>query len=118
MPKRAPGMAALYAFWALAVCSRALWQYIIAQHFAMPTHLSALAGILYLAIAYWAWSGHIRALRMGLIIEWCGVIAVSLYEQFFPFAYATAWSHWGAGYLFIPLILPIVGLIMTHKSLR
>jgi len=111
-------MAALYAFWALAVCSRALWQYTVGHHIALPTHLSALAGILYLAIAYWAWQGHIRALRVGLIIECCGVIAVSISEQFAPMEYATAWSHFGAGYLYIPLVLPLVGLIMTRESVR
>lgn len=118
MPKRSPGMAALYAFWALAVCSRALWQYTVGHNIALPTHLSALAGILYLLVAYWAWHGYVRALRVGLIIECCGVIVVSIYEQFAPMEYATAWSHFGAGYLYIPLVLPLVGLIMTRESPR
>lgn len=118
MTKHSPGMATLYAFWALAVCSRALWQYMVDQQYLLPTHLSALAGILYLAIAYWAWHGQVRALRIGLVIECCGVIAVSIYEQFMPLAYATAWSQWGAGYLYIPLALPVVGLIMTRNSQR
>ncbi|MCE2850744.1 MAG: hypothetical protein ACK5C8_00785 [Roseiflexaceae bacterium] len=118
MTNQSPGMATLYAFWAFAVCSRALWQYTVEQQFALPTHLSALAGILYLGIAYWAWYGQIRALRIGLIIECGGVIAVSLYEQSAPFAYATAWSHWGVGYFYIPLALPIVGLVMTRKSIQ
>ncbi|MFM7678921.1 MAG: hypothetical protein ACKO83_08735 [Roseiflexaceae bacterium] len=118
MTRRSPGMVTLYAFWALAVCSRALWQYTVELQFALPTHLSALAGILYVGIAYWAWHDQLRALRIGLIIECCGVIAVSLYEHFSPFAYATAWSHWGAGYLYIPLVLPIVGLIMTRESVH
>ena len=118
MTSRTPGMATLYAFWALAVCSRALWQYTVDQQFALPTHLSAGAGILYLGIAYWAWLGNVGALRVGLIIECCGVIAVSLYEQSSPLAYATAWSHWGAGYFYIPLVLPIVGLIMTRDAQR
>ena len=116
MPRRTPGMAALYAFWALAVCSRALWQYTVGQHIALPTHLSALAGMLYIAIAYWAWHGHMRAVRIGLVIECGGVIAVSIYEQFNPLGYATAWSHWGAGYLYIPLVLPLIGLVLTRRS--
>lgn len=116
MPKPAPGMAALYAFWAVAVCSRALWQYGTLSPVALPTHLSALAGLLYVAIAYWAWQGHIRALRVGLIIECVGVIAVSSYEQFVPLPYASAWSHWGAGYLFIPLVLPVIGIVRTRRG--
>ena len=42
----------LYAFWALAALGRAIYQYVARQpHDALPTHLSALAGLLYLVIA-------------------------------------------------------------------
>lgn len=114
MPRRSPGMAALYAFWALAVCSRALWQYTVTQRHDIPTHLSAVAGVLYIVIAWWAWHGQRRALRIGLALEFCGVIAVSTYEHFAPFAYASAWSHWGAGYGYIPLVLPVIGIFVSR----
>jgi hypothetical protein len=88
MTNQSPGMAILYAFWALAVCSRASRQYIVVATLCSNPHLRQhLAGILYLGIAYWAWyRPDTRTLRIGLIIECGGVIAVavSLYEQFGP----------------------------------
>ena len=110
------GLTALYAFWALAVCSRVCWQYAtrIGDH--LPTHLSASAGLLYLCIAYWAWRGWGPTLQWGLLIELIGVIIVGTYELFYPFGYATAWSHYGAGYLYMPLLLPIAGIVVIWHN--
>jgi len=110
------GLTTLYAFWALAICSRATWQYAtrIGDH--LPTHLSAVAGLLYLLIAYWAWRGWTKALLWGLIIELGGVIVIGTYEIFNQFSYTTAWSHYGAGYLYMPLILPIIGLVIVRRQ--
>ena len=113
---RYPGLTALYTFWALAICSRAAWQYATRIGDYLPTHLSAGAGLLYLLIAYWAWRGWRRTLQWGLIIELIGVIVVGTYELFYPFGYATAWSHYGAGYLYMPLILPIAGIVTILRN--
>ncbi len=115
---RYSGLAALYLFWALAVCSRAGWQYATRMGNHLPTHLSAITGILYLLIAYWAWRGWRSALQWGLIIELIGVLVVGTYEFFYPFGYATAWSHYGAGYLYMPLILPIAGIVVIWRNGR
>ncbi len=116
MKTRYLGLTALYAFWALAVCSRVCWQYAtrIGDH--LPTHLSASAGLLYLCIAYWAWRGWGPTLQWGLLIELIGVIVVGTYELFYPFGYATAWSHYGAGYLYMPLLLPIAGIVVLLRN--
>jgi hypothetical protein len=115
---RYPGLTALYAFWALAVCSRVGWQYVtrIGNH--VPTHLSAITGILYIMIAYWAWQGRSKSLQWGLVIELIGVVVVGTYERFFPFGYATAWSQYGAGYLYMPLLLPLVGIVIIWRNER
>lgn len=110
------GLAALYAFWALAVMSRVSWQYATRLGNHLPTHLSAITGIIYVLIAYWAWQGWTKALQWGLIVELIGVIVVGTYELFYPFGYATAWSHYGAGYLFMPLLLPIAGIVVVWRN--
>lgn len=110
------GLALLYLFWALALCSRALWQYMTRIGDLTPTHLSLIAGIIYLAIVVWAWRGQRTALIVGLIVEIIGVMTVSLGEYLWPLPYASAWSAFGAGYLWMPLILPILGLVHLYRS--
>lgn len=112
---RYPGFVALYGFWTLAVLSRALFQYATRPNVALPTHLSLLAGTIYLAITVWAWHGQIRRVRAGLWIEFCGVLVVSSIESFVPMPYASAWSHYGSGYLWLPLVLPISGILLSYR---
>ena len=100
----------IYAFWAVAVCSRASWQYVTHHGDLLPTHLSLLAGSIYIAIAWSAYHQQPRPALIGLVLEFLGVLGVSIYEFSSPFSYATAWSHFGAGYLYLPLILPIAGI--------
>jgi hypothetical protein len=108
----------LYGFWALAVCSRALWQYASRSGNLLPSHISLLAGVIYLVIFWAALRRQHTLLRSGLICEIIGVVAVSLYELVAPLPYATAWSHFGAGYLYIPLLLPLAGLWSLRASTR
>jgi len=115
-PLRYLGFVALYGFWAVAVLSRAISQYINRPNVALPTHLSLVAGLIYLAISYWAWKGDIRRVRLGLWVECCGVILVSIGESFVPMPYASAWSHFGSGYLWLPLILPVAGIILSFRQ--
>lgn len=110
------GLALLYLFWATALCSRAVWQYLTRSGDLLPTHLSFIAGIIYLAIVVWAWIGHQTALRIGLMLEIAGVIVISIGERIWPLSYASAWSHFGAGYLWMPLILPVLGLVHLYRQ--
>lgn len=112
------GLALLYLFWAIALCSRAGWQYITRDGNLTPTHLSMVAGLIYLVIVIWAWRGHRRAVQIGLIIELIGVIAISIGDYIWPLPYASAWSDFGAGYLWMPVVLPILGLVHLHRHHR
>ena len=109
------GYVALYGFWSVAVLSRALVQYATRPIVALPTHLSLLAGIIYVAITIWAWKGQIRRVRRGLWSELIGVLLVSIGESFAPLPYASAWSQYGAGYLWLPLLLPIGGIVLSYR---
>ncbi len=114
--QRFQGLALLYLFWAVALCSRAGWQYFTRHGNLWPTHLSLLAGLVYIAIVVWAWRGQHHALRIGLVFELMGVIVISIGEHIWPLPYTSAWSHFGAGYLWMPLILPILGLIHLYRN--
>lgn len=56
----------------------------------------------------------------SMMFELVGVIAVgfaSIFEhKLFP--HDTVWSYFGAGYIFIPLVLPVLGLTWMRKSSR
>lgn len=49
---------------------------------------------------------------VALSVELAGVLVVGTWSYVAPqmFPDATVWSHFGQGYLFIPLVLPVVGL--------
>jgi hypothetical protein len=113
--QRYHGLALLYLFWAIALCSRAIWQYLTRTGDLTPTHLSLVAGIIYLAIVVWAWRGQRTALIAGLAIEVIGVLIISIGELIWPLPYASAWSDFGAGYVWMPLVLPIIGLVQLYR---
>ena len=113
-----------YGFWAIAALSRALYQYLFRQPAIWtPTHLSAFVGLLYVLIMLamrrhtpLAWLVSVALLS----IELGGVLIVGTLDVLWkPFPYATVWSGFGAGYLFVPLVLPILGLFwMTMRTTR
>ena len=56
-----------------------------------------------------------RAVALGaVLVELAGVVGVGLWTVLDPgmFAHDTVWSRFGAGYGYVPLVLPVVGLIM------
>lgn len=58
----------------------------------------------------------------ALSIELAGVLVVGLWSYLAPemFPDATVWSHFGQGYLFIPLVLPVWGLwwLLSERGAR
>lgn len=85
--------------------------------------LSAFSAVVYLAATVALIRGGRRWNVVGwvtLTIELVGVLAVgfvSLYEpELFPDD--TVWSVFGRGYLFIPLVLPIVGMFYLYTRSR
>ena len=116
---------ALYVLFAVAAGSRALYQIATKWEQAPLAYaLSAVAALLYL----FACAGLARrspaAWRLAVAvcaIELTGVLVVGALTLSMPerFAAATVWSAFGAGYGFVPLILPAIGLAwLTRPATR
>jgi len=76
--------------------------------------LSALAAAVYV-LATWCLARGGRWVRVGVIacaIELVGVLVVGTASFLVPDAFPdkTVWSHFGQGYGFVPLVLPVLGL--------
>ncbi|MET0469056.1 MAG: hypothetical protein ABW075_00190 [Aeromicrobium sp.] len=107
-------LVAVYAVFALAAASRSIYQLIaeVDADTVVPYVLSAFAGVVYVAATYALARNHRRLALVTIGIELVGVIAVGVLSlvdsELFPDQ--TVWSDFGRGYLFIPLVLPFVGL--------
>ena len=59
---------------------------------------------------------------LALSVELVGVVLVGAWSYLAPerFPDATVWSHFGQGYLYIPLVLPVVGLwwLLSDRGAR
>jgi hypothetical protein len=126
VPKTATGpgriLVAVYAIFALAATSRAGVQIATKFHEAPVAYvLSALAAVVYvLATVALARSGETswRVALAACTIELLGVLTVGTLSVFdsAAFPHATVWSVYGQGYLFIPLVLPVVGLLWLRRT--
>ncbi|GAA0260023.1 hypothetical protein [Cryptosporangium japonicum] len=112
-------LVAVYGLFTLAAGARAGVQ--LATKFSeapIAYLLSAFAALVYLgatvALARQWW----RAALVCCSIELVGVLAVGtaslLLSQDFPDA--TVWSDYGSGYGFVPLVLPVLGLIWLWRT--
>lgn len=121
----APGagrlIAALYALFALAATGRAVVQ--IATRFSaapLAYTLTAVAAVIYL-VAAWALTRTSAVSRRlawaACTIELVGVVCVGTLSLATPslFPDDTVWSHYGSGYGYIPLVLPLLGLIWLAR---
>ncbi|GAA3751445.1 hypothetical protein [Salinactinospora qingdaonensis] len=118
-------LVAVYAIFALAATARAAVQ--IATRFEeapLAYLLSALAGLIYIVatvgIARAGRTSH-RVAVVACAVELAGVLAVGTASVFEPalFPDDTVWSRFGSGYLFIPLVLPVLGLLwLGHVNRR
>lgn len=59
-----------------------------------------------------------RIAWIAVWIEMIGVLAVGLLSVLAPqlFPMASVWSHFGAGYGYVPLVLPMIGLIWLWRT--
>ncbi|GAA4535560.1 MULTISPECIES: hypothetical protein [Nonomuraea] len=110
-----PGRAllALYGLFALAAGARAAVQ--IATRFGeapLAYSLSAFAALVYLLLTVALARGARRLALAALLIELAGVLVIGTVSLLDPAAFPdeTVWSGYGKGYLYIPLVLPLVGL--------
>lgn len=112
----------IYAIFAIAATSRSVIQ--IASRFdeaPVAYSLSAVAAVIYIVatVALARGSRTSRSIAYTAIaIELAGVLVIGTISLVFPDAFprASVWSTFGSGYLFIPLVLPIVGLWWLRRS--
>lgn len=109
---------AVYAVFALSATARSLYQLATKATDAPVAYgLSALAGLVYI-VATVALATNRRRLAAATIgFELVGVLAVGLLTTLDAalFQDATVWSDFGAGYGFVPLLLPIIGLAWVRR---
>ena len=112
----------VYAILAIAATARSVYQ--LATRFdeaPMAYSLSAVAGAVYivatLALAL-PGDGWRRVAWITIGFELIGVIAVGTASILVPdaFPHDTVWSWFGRGYGFVPLLLPILGLIWLVRA--
>jgi cytochrome bd-type quinol oxidase subunit 2 len=115
-------LVAVYAVFALAATARAGVQ--IATRFdqaPIAYLLSAVAAVIYIvATVALARSGPVarRVAFIACSVELVGVLVVGTVSLVFPDAFPdeTVWSGFGTGYGFVPLVLPILGLLWLRRS--
>jgi hypothetical protein len=112
----------IYAIFALAATARSVLQ--LSTRFAeapIAYSLSALAALIYIVATIALARGDKTSRKVAftaISVELSGVLLVGLLSVLLPDAFprATVWSGFGSGYLFIPLILPIVGLWWLRRT--
>lgn len=113
---------AIYAILALAALGRSVFQ--IATKFdtaPLAYLLSALAAVVYVVVTV-ALLVHgpksFAVAWIALIFELTGVLVVGTLSFVDPtlFPHDTVWSRFGSGYIFIPLVMPILGIIWLART--
>ena len=113
---------AVYAVFAVSSTARASYQLIREFDQAPLAYiLSALAAVVYiLATISLAKKGAIWNLIAWLAVsfELVGVVTVGILSLIQPelFGHPSVWSKFGAGYGYVPLVLPILGLLWLRKT--
>ena len=121
-------LVAVYAILAIAATGRSVFQ-IIDRFDEAPIafSLSALAAVVYLLATVALALGWRRIALATICFELAGVLLIGTVSIFAPALLglesvdpfgreATVWSAYGAGYLLVPLALPVLGLIWLRSS--
>jgi hypothetical protein len=115
---------AVYAIFAIAAVSRSAVQ-IVSRFERAPLAylLSAFAAIVYIVATVCLARGTStsRAIAtISCVVELLGVLLVGTVSLVVPHAFpdATVWSLYGRGYGFVPLILPVLGLLWIRATAR
>jgi hypothetical protein len=111
---------AVYAVFSLSSGARAIFQLLTKfQEAPLAYSLSALAAVVYvvatLTLANASWR---RFARPAIWFELIGVLTVGSLSFVLPalFAHPSVWSGFGSGYGFLPLALPVLGLIWLRRN--
>jgi hypothetical protein len=113
----------VYAIMALGATGRSFVQ--IVERFdeaPLAYTLSAVSALVYivatLALVFAGRRGWYEVAWVAIVFELVGVLVVGTLSFVMPelFAHPTVWSWYGRGYLFVPLVLPFLGLwwLATH----
>jgi hypothetical protein len=114
-------LVAVYALFALAASARAGVQIATKFHHAPVAYLlSAFAAVVYVLATVTLAVGSPTARRIAVVscsVEFVGVLAVGTWSLTDPatFPDATVWSSYGSGYGFVPLVLPVFGLLWLRR---
>ncbi|MDT7633439.1 MAG: hypothetical protein QOI50_5369 [Pseudonocardiales bacterium] len=115
---------AVYAVFALSATARAGVQLATKFHEAPLAYLlSAFSGVVYILATVGLARNGPGARRLAwtaVTIELVGVLVVGSLSVFDRAAFpsATVWSGYGAGYGWIPLVLPLLGLFWLYRTGR
>jgi hypothetical protein len=115
---------ALYAVFALGATSRSVVQILLQFHRAPLAYiLSAFAAVVYIVATVCLARASATSRRVALIsctVELVGVLAIGTASVLAPSAFpdATVWSVYGEGYFFIPVILPILGILWVRHTAK
>jgi hypothetical protein len=127
-PKRSLGVGRLlivfYAVFAVSSTARASFQIITKfEQAPLAYSLSLVSALVYilatvsLAKAGKSWR---QVALASVVFELIGVLTVGTLSFIAPelFAHPSVWSGFGSGYGYIPLVLPILGLLWIRKTKR
>jgi len=111
----------VYGVFALAATGRSTLQLATkASDAPVPYALSAFAAVVYIVATYALAVGRRRLALVAVGTELVGVLVVGVTSLLVPeeFPDATVWSEFGAGYGYVPLVLPLVGLWWLLRGAR
>ncbi|WP_405981538.1 hypothetical protein [Streptomyces sp. NBC_00158] len=119
-----PGLLLVWLYGVMVVGALSRSAYQISTEFdraPLAYSLSAAAAVAYAFITYSLVRGGETARRAALVccgVELAGVLAVGTWTLVRPEAFpdATVWSDFGMGYLFIPVILPVTGMLWLRSK--
>ena len=112
---------AVYGVFALSATARASYQLLTEFEQAPIAYLlSAISAVVYIVatIALARGESSRKLAYLTVSFELVGVILVGVLSLLLPelFAHPSVWSGFGIGYGFIPLLLPVLGLIWLRRQ--
>jgi hypothetical protein len=111
---------AVYGIFAVSASARATYQLILEFDQAPVAYLlSLVAALVYVLATFLLAKDSLRNYaHIAIWFELIGVVVVGFLSLALPqlFAHPSVWSGFGIGYGFIPLALPVVGLIWLRKA--
>lgn len=110
---------AIYGIFAISATARATYQLIFEfEQAPIAYSLSALAAIVYLIATILLARPKLRRFaKYAIYFELLGVAVVGILSLTVPalFNHPSVWSGFGIGYGFVPLLLPVIGILWLRK---